>query len=180
MSKFIYEGFTRVAFPPAIADIDAPTLDELRAVVDDYYLDVYTEEYIGAFEWVYDIHCELTKGGLSLPKSDETIDSTPWKGGLVQERPTRWGVAGAQLRGYRRSPPDVEVLWSGAQWKARRALVIRRGVPVTQDWAADDVVEVYRVQIGRRFNLPSASNANTQFVVPLYVYAENDEAVLVE
>lgn len=179
MRKFPFDEFTRVAFPPAVSVLTAPTLDELRAVVDDYYLDVYTDEYIGAFEWVYDISCELTANGLRLPKSTQAVDVTPWKGDLVQERPIRYGMSGAALEAFRFRPPDVEVLWAGARFKAQRVLVVRRGVPVEQDWAEGDVVEVYRVRIGQRANADSNPDTLTTFTVPLFVYAATDEAVIV-
>jgi hypothetical protein len=179
MRKYPFDAYTKVALPPAVADLEAPTLDELRAIVDDYYLDVYSDEYIGAFEWVYDIDCELTPGGLRLPKSTESVDATPWKGGLHQERPTRYGMTGASLEAFRYRPPDVEVLWHGARFKEQRVLIVRRGVPVETAWTAGDTVEVYRVTFGQRANADSSPDTATTFTVPLFVYAATDEAVLV-
>lgn len=179
MNKYPFDANTKVAFPPTVADIAAPTLDELSAVVDDYYLEVYTDEYIGATDWIYDIECELTPGGLRLPKTTEAIDATPWKGGLIQERPTRYGMQNASLEAFRYRPPDVEVLWTGAVFKAQRVLVVRRGVPVSTDWAAGDSVEVYRVTLGKKFCADSNQDALTTFTVPLFVTAEDDDAVVV-
>lgn len=179
MNKYPFDAWTRVAFPPAVADISAPTIDELTAVVDDYYLDVYTEEYIGELAWAYDLNAELALDGLVLPKVTESVDATPWKGGLQQERPTRYGIRGARLEGFRRKPPAIEVLWEGARFKEQRVLVIRRGVRWSVDWTAGDKVEVYRVIIGKRFVAPSAASAATTFTVPLFVTAEDDDAVLV-
>lgn len=178
MRKFPFDAYTKVAFPPAVADLGAPVLDELRAIVDDYYLDVYTDEYIGDFEWVYDIDCELTPGGLRLPKVTESVDATPWHGDLIQARPTRYGMSGASLEGFRYQPPDVEVLWAGSRLRAKRVLVVRRGVPVETEWTAGDVVEVYRVTLGQRVNADSNPDTATTFMVPLFVTAATDEAVL--
>lgn len=179
MNKYPFHAYTRVAFPPYIGDISAPTLTEIgQAGEDDYFLDVYTDEYIGSTTWIYDIHCELTASGLRLPKSTASTDVTPWYGGLIQERPTRYGMSGASLEAFRYKPPAIEVMWNGALFKAQRFLVVRRGIPVEEEWDSGDPVEVYRVTMGKRFCADSAPDTLTTFTVPLFVTAEDDNAVV--
>lgn len=177
--KYPFDEYTLVAFPPAIANLAAPTLGEIGlAAEDDYYTDYYVDYYLGTPVWIYDIQCELTADGLHLPKSTESRDNTPWKGDLIQEIPIRYGMSGASLRGFRYKQPDPGVLWAGARFKAERALVVRRGVHVTVPWTVGDSVETYRVTLGKRVTADSAQDTLTTFEVPLFVTAENDDAVV--
>lgn len=178
VATYPFDAYTRVAFAPTVADISAPTLAELgRTITSDPYIDEYIDPYAGTVTWLFDIQCELTAGGLALSKSTSTVDATPWYGGLQQERPTRFAVDGASLEAFRLQA-ETGVLWEGCQFRAQRVLVVRRGIPVDQDWNTGDPVEVYRVTLGKRSTNRSARNTAVTFTVPLYVTAEDDDAVV--
>lgn len=155
--KFPADGYTRVAILPAVANLAAPTLDEIGDGVD--------------------ITCDLTADGLRLPRSTATQDATPWRGPLEIERPTRVNMAGSSLQGYR-FRLEAEVLWDAAVFKARGFLVVRRSMPFDTGWAATQVVEALDFRFGKRTTADTASDAMVTFTVPIFVTAEEDEAVI--
>lgn len=179
MIKYPHDEFTRVALPPAVADLSAPTLGEIGLGAEgDYFVDYVLDYVLGTPTWIYDIQCELTASGLKLPRSTSSVDQTPWNGDLEASRPARYGLSGAELEGFRFRPPDAEILWNAARFRERRVLVVRRGVPVEQDWNEGDSVEVYRFQFGKRTIASTGTDSLVTFTVPIFVSEDDDDAVV--
>lgn len=156
--KFPFHAHTRVALASAIADLGAPTVAELAGSID--------------------IACDLTQDGLDLAKSTGSAEVTRWASRFAGRRPTRYEFSRPELVGFRFSPPDSEVLWDAAVFRAVKFLVVRRGLDVDTAWAAGQKVETYRFMFGKRTVAPSDSDDLTTFSVPLFILDDDDEAVV--
>lgn len=158
MPAYPFEEHTRVAILPTIADLTAPTLAEIAAGVD--------------------ITCDLTKDGLSLERSTETVSRTPWHKLLLAEDPGRYGAGGARLKARRYTQGSDEVLWDAAVFRTSAFMVVRRGILYAVPWAAGQLVEAVGFRYGKRATVSSAANVNVSFVVPILVHDDEDEAVV--
>lgn len=158
MTKYVFDGKTRVGLIPALYNIDAPTLVELAAGTD--------------------ISCDLTSGGLRLAKTTEFLDASPWKGDALSTRIGHYGFAGPSLEGYRFTPPDTELLWDLAVFRAEMFMVVRRGVDTEQPWADGDLVETYEIRFGKRSVYDSGVDTPVTFTVPIAIVDDSDQAVV--
>lgn len=145
-NKFPFEEYTRVSLVSSIADISAPTADELDAGTD--------------------ITCYLTKDGLNPGGSTNGVDS----GSLCSRVDSQ--VAGsvsynATLRGFRYW--DEDDFWDVCAWGTNTHLVVRRGPAHDAAWTAGQPVEVYTVQMGEKIPASSAANTLQTFEVSLFV-----------
>lgn len=156
--KYPFHAHTRVALAASITDLNAPTVSELTAATD--------------------IACDLTQDGLDLSKSTGSVEVTRWASRFAARRPTRYEFSRPELVGFRFSPPDSEVLWDAAVFRAVKFLVVRRGLDVDAPWAAGQKVETYWFMFGKRTVAPSDADDLTTFSVPLFVLEDDDEAVV--
>lgn len=151
-----FDGHTRVVLADPVADISAPPIAVIQAGVD--------------------VTCDLTRDGLRVQRTTQTVDRTPWRGDLAVEAPTRVQAA-VELVGYRR--PSGEVLWPAtSDFRAERLLVVRRILPFDEPWDVGQSVEAMAVRVGKRSVTPSATNAAVIFTVPLFVFEDDDSAVI--
>ena len=155
-AKYPFEEWTRVAWVTTIADIAEPSPTELSAGTD--------------------ITCYLTKDGLNPGGSTNGIDA-----GTLCNR-VAGQVAGsvsyqAPLKGYRYVAGDDD-FWDLCAYGTSGYLVVRRGVAYSDAFAADDVVEVYKAQMGEPIPATSAANAMQTFEVGLFVEDANLKAVV--
>ena len=155
-AKYPFEEWTRVAWVTTIADIAEPSPTELGAGTD--------------------ITCFLTKDGLNPGGSTNGIDA-----GTLCNR-VDGQVAGsvsyqATLKGYRYVAGDDD-FWDLCAYGTSGYLVVRRGVAYSDAFAADDVVEVYKAQMGEPIPATSAANAMQTFEVGLFVEDANLKAVV--
>lgn len=156
--KYPFDSHTRVSILATVASVTAPTVANLNAGTD--------------------ITCDLTPDGLRISPKTVTVDSTPWAYGSVVTRPVRYDFSGAGLRGFRYEQPDTELLWDAALFRARKFVVVRRGMAFDAAWAASQEVEVYEVLFGKRSVEPSNDNSLTTFEVDLHVRSNSDAAVV--
>lgn len=155
-AKYPFEEWTRVAWVTTIADIAEPSPTELGAGTD--------------------ITCFLTKDGLNPGGSTNGIDA-----GTLCNR-VDGQVAGsvsyqATLKGYRYVAGHDD-FWDLCAYGTSGYLVVRRGVAYSDAFAADDVVEVYKAQMGEPIPATSAANAMQTFEVGLFVEDANLKAVV--
>lgn len=161
-TKFPFEEYTRVAFVPTIADIDAPTIPELDAGTD--------------------ISCDLTKDGLNPGGSTNALDS----GSLCSKVDSQEaGTVGYQmeLKAYLYRDQDNNIvldegLWPLVNWGDRGHIVVRRGPRFDAAWYTGQPVEVYKIQWGEPIPAASASNAQQTFTAPTFVQDANVKATV--
>lgn len=149
-----FERFTRVVLAPSVASLAAPTVAEITAGVD--------------------LTPHMPKSGLAITRSTGTVERTPWTGSLAVEAPARYGVA-VELTGYR----DADTFWDAvATFRQQRFLIVRRELAYDTAFTAGQVVEALEVRVGKRNTAASAANTRPTFTVPLFVLADEDEAVV--
>lgn len=158
MSSYPFEEYTRVALVPAVAILALPSTIEIDAGID--------------------ITCDLTRDGLSLPRTTEGVSRGPWHSVLNTEDPGRYGFNEPTLKGKRRTQDDIEPFYDAAIYQTSAFLVVRRGIPYDVDWDGGQMAEVIGFRFGKRTTLPSTANATTCFTVQLFVNADNDAAVV--
>ncbi len=158
MSSYPFEEFTRVVLVPSIANLAAPTLDEIDAGID--------------------ITCDLTKDGLAVGRTTEGIERARWPSLLIGEDPGRYSFDQPTLKGKRRTQDDVEPFYDACIYRGSSFLVVRRGLPYEHYFDGGQVVEAVSFRFGHRTTAPSAANTTVTFTVRLFVNADNDAAVL--
>lgn len=155
--SYVFEEYTKVLILPSVAALAAPTLAEVLAGVD--------------------VTPELTREGLHLVRSTRTVRRTPWSGRLDTEAAARVRIDAA-LQAKRAKVGGVERLWSLAVFRSAHVLIVRRGIHKSTAVAAGQKVEALRFTFGQRATAPMSSNSRVTFTVPLFVTADEDEAVL--
>lgn len=153
--KYPFEEYTRVYWVPTIADISAPTAQELDAGTD--------------------LTCHLTKDGLNPGGSTNGVDSAALCSRVDSQ------VAGsvsynATLRFFRYW--DDDLAWDLVGWSDAGHLVVRRGIRHDVAWTAGQPVEVYRAQFGEKIPAASAANTLQTFEVSLFVEDADLDAVV--
>ena len=145
MSKFINDGFTRVAWVTTITSKSAPTVAQLNAGTD-----------ITGF---------LTKEGLVTPANQNMVDQGTLATTFDAQGVGTWGSAPIELTGYRDNVDDDA--YEAFSYGDDGYLVIRRGVAATTAWTAAQKVEVWPASSHQPLNQPPATNENAKFKVVL-------------
>lgn len=149
MAKYTYEYLTRVDWVPTITNIAAPTVAQLNAGTELSEL--------------------LTKDGVSLPTSQNMVDNTTLAERFDAQLVGSFGGSGSLK--LKRDNVDDDA-WDLFDWGESGYLVIRRGVPFDQAWAASDDVEVYPAQSHMPVMDNTAGNTQQTFTVGLAFTAE--------
>lgn len=127
-TKFPADGKTRihwVAGDDGIADVHAPTVDEIEAGVD--------------------ISCDIPSGGIDLGVSNATIETGSICSRFVSYANGRTTVAPA-LTGWRYEQPD-DTFWELVEKDTVGFLVIRTGMDYEDDFEAGQMVTVIKAQM---------------------------------
>lgn len=128
MADYGFDGFVKVSFVPAVADVDGPTVAELEAGVP--------------------LEGRLTADGLSISADTAGVDTSKLNSTATSERIGRdtFSVSVKYVRGDDTEATDVqEALIRGASG----FLAVRRDKVSTLAWAAADNVELYPIQCKR-------------------------------
>ncbi len=144
MAKYTYEYLTRVSWVPIIVSKAAPTVAELNAGTD--------------------LSTLVTKDGLSTPTSQNMVDNTTLAERFDAQVVGSFGGSGS-LKLKRDNVADDA--WDLFDWAETGYLVVRRGDPFDQAWAAADVVEVYPAQSHMPVMDNTAANTQQTFTVGL-------------
>ena len=144
MARYVHEGNTKVSFVPTIADLSAPTVAELTAGTD--------------------LSTLLTKDGLSTPDSQNMVDSSTLADTFDAQRVGSWGGS-ISLTGFRDSESANDDLWDLAVYGTEGNIVVRRGLPYSDAWAAAQNVEVYPIEFHEPVMNATAANEEARFTV---------------
>ena len=144
MPRYVHEGNTKVAFVPTIASKTAPTVAELGAGTD--------------------ISTLLTKDGLQTPDSQNMVDSSTLADTFDAQRVGSWGGS-ITLTGFRDSVAANDDLWDLAVYGTEGFLVVRRGLPYDDAWAAAQNVEVYPIEFHEPVMNQTGANEEARFTV---------------
>lgn len=139
MSRYAYEGETKVAWLTAISNIAAPTTTELNAGTD-----------ISGF---------VTKDGVETPANQNMTDNATIKDTFDAQGVGSWGGA-ITLTMFR---DTTDTAWNLCVYGTNGYLVIRRGVDVNTAWTAGQKVEVYPAQMHNPVMQRSAGNEQQKF-----------------
>lgn len=153
MSRYVYEGYTRVAWVPGtsgIADVDAPSTVELNGGTDLSQL--------------------LTKDGLQTPTNQNNVDSSTLAETFDAEIAGSWGGGGLTLTCFRDNASDTA--WDLFAHGVNGFVVIRRGVAYDTAWANGQDCEVWPFQSHEPVMNQSARNEEQRFTVQGAVTSE--------
>ncbi len=145
MADIVNDGKTAVSFVPTISSTAAPTVAELNAGVR---IDSY-----------------LTPDGLGIEFSTESVDTTALSSTYNAELPGRLTVSTELTLKHQ---GDAAAPFSTFASKPNGYIVVRRNVDATTAWAADQIVEIYTVQIGTRRRNAPAANEVLKFTVQAF------------
>jgi hypothetical protein len=148
VSRYVYDGKTKIVVVPAIADVSAPTLVELNAV--------------GAI----DLSTYTAKDGLNTNPSQNMVDSASLADTFNAQVVGTWGI-GLTLNLFRDDTDDEA--WDSIVYDTDAFLVVRRGVPQATAWANGQDVEVYPIEMHEPVPQPSASDTQVRFTAALAV-----------
>jgi hypothetical protein len=155
----ISDGNVKVSWVTTIADVDAPTSAELTAGT------VLT--------------AVLTPSGLIGFEPDTAeIDSSSMASRFNTKLPGRTNYSGLALELKKQSGTDTVFALLDTK-DTRGYLVIRRGEPQGDAFAAADVVEVYPAATGQYFYMPPEENSMVRYRVPITITDEPNLAAVV-
>ncbi|MFR0351786.1 hypothetical protein [Streptomyces sediminimaris] len=158
MSDVINDGKTRVAWVTAIADISAPTVAELDAGED------FTER--------------ITPDGLGIPAETADVDNSSLASTFTTGRAGRRSYS-PEVTFKRGDTVSDDLPWATLTYQTQGYLVVRRVLPYTTAWAADQECEVYPVECGERNSIPPAPNEVAKFTSPMKLRAEPNTSAVV-
>lgn len=159
MADIIVDGFTRVAWVTAIANIAAPTNAELNAGI--LLHDVMTSDGLAGFQ--------PDTADVPTSKFSSTFDTV---------QPGRVSFSGTMLRFCRQTSPDVayNTLYAA---KVVGFVVLRRGLAAATAWASTQGVQVYPAVTGQGRDLDPAPNTLQRWESPLKLSAQPNLAAAV-
>jgi len=163
MARYTVDGYTKITWVPAIADITAPkAATELAAA-----------GAVGLEDWI-------TPDGANIAVPTEAVvDAAVLSSTSEWEAPGRYKLA-SDLTMQRDDTPANDKAWLTMVRLTKGFLVVRRNKPVSAPYAAGDVVEVYTVEVGKRSQVKPTKNAMSTFQVHLYHNGpDNDNATVV-
>lgn len=151
MSAYVHEGMTKVALVPTIANISAPTVAELTAGTDITEL--------------------LTKDGLQISLNQNYADNSSLAGRFDAQVVGSFG--GNPTLVFKRDNV-TDTAWDLFTWGTNTNLVVRRGQPYGEAWAAADKVEAYPIQTHEPVPNNTAANAQATATVGTAVTSQPD------
>ncbi len=160
MARIFNDGNTKVTWVPAIANIAAPA-----AAV----------ELNGAS--AVDLQGFLTPDGFDIQHAQASIDVSVLASTAEFSVPGRYKLD-TKLVMQRDGITANDKAWTTAVAGTAGFLVVRRGVPAGNTYAAADKLEVYNVTFGKRMNDKPTKNSIATFTVMLsHSGADTDSAV---
>lgn len=152
MGDIIVDGTVKAAYAPTVADLTAPTTDEIAAGIDNLDVIITADGLIG-FE----------------PETAE-VDTTGLSSTFDTKRPGRAAFSGTTLRIKKQTGTDeaYTTLARGVEG----VIIIRRYVDATTAWTAADKVQCYPIQCGTRRDLAPEANTTARYEVPVPITAE--------
>jgi hypothetical protein len=151
MSRFVHEGYTKVAFVPTVADISEPTVAELGAGTELTEL--------------------MPKDGLGINFSQNMVDNASLADTFDAQLVGSWGGS-ITLTGFRDNVDADDDFWNLASHGTNGFLVVRRGIADSTAWTAAQTVEVYPVQLHQPFVGSTAANEQVRFTLAAAVTSE--------
>lgn len=115
-----------------------------------------------------DLECFLTKDGLGVNFSENTVDDAALCETFDATLPGSFAV-NIELTLKRETPVASDTAWALFSTRGEvGALVVRRGIDADTDWTAGQKVEVYPGTVGIRRPAPSATNEQGKFMITVY------------
>lgn len=139
MSRYTHDYKTKVVWLTTLSSITAPTTTQLNAGVD-----------VSRF---------IPKDGLNTPQNQNLVDSAALTDRFDAQVQGTWGGS-LGVTGFRDEDPDEDDFWNLTELGTNGFLVVRRGIPWEDAWAADQACEVYPAEMGQP--IPSATAPNEQ------------------
>lgn len=150
------DGRIKTAIVPAIADIYAPTLDELNAGVD--------------------ISCAITLGGFTFSPSQATITDQRECTDQDFDRPGRKSTGDKSIQIIDNTNTEYEQEWNYAVTSLEEGtagfIVRRRGLPASTPWADGQKVTVIPFVAGEKQAVAQDENTVQRSTVPFFVTGE--------
>lgn len=153
MADMLNDGNIRLTFAPSVANISAPTVDELGAGVD--------------------LECLVTAGGFQPTVDEEVVQVAKLCETSNSEAPGR-ATHQITLTLVRQVEEDEDIAWNTLHRGTAGFLVVRYGVDHSTPWQAGDRVVVYPVTCGERRQMAPEANGATQFQSQMYVTSQPD------
>ncbi len=144
MADIVVDGFTRVAYVPAIANINAPTTTELNAGI--LLQSVMTPDGLTGFE---PTTADVDNSALNSTFDTKTIG--------------RDSFSGTKLIFKKQNTGDTA--YTTLTRGTTGFIVVRRYIDNATAWASTQVVEVYPVIFGQTRNLAPVANSVTKWEV---------------
>lgn len=145
MPDIVNDGLTTVSFVPTISSTAAPTVAELNA-----------GQLLQTF---------LTPDGLGLEIGTDSIDTTALSSTYNAELPGRMTVSTELTLKFQ---GDAVAPFSTFAAKPLGYVVVRYELASTTAWIADQIVDIFPVQIGTRRRVAPAANELLKFVVQCF------------
>jgi hypothetical protein len=144
MADIVVDGFTRVAYVPAVANINAPTTTELNAGI--LLQSVMTPDGLTGFE---PTTADVDNSALNSTFDTKTIG--------------RDSFSGTKLIFKKQTTGDTT--YTTLTRGTAGFIVVRRYIDNATAWASTQVVEVYPVIFGQTRNLAPSANTVTKWEV---------------
>jgi hypothetical protein len=149
MADLLADGNIKVTWAPSIANIDAPTVAELTA---------------GS---AVDLECLITLDGLDIKGDTASVDNTALCSTDDTEEPGRVSYQ-IEITAKRKDSDAEDKAWNTLTDRALGNLVVRRTLPSTTAWAADQPCEVYPGRCGRPIMDAPEKNSAQTFKVKIF------------
>lgn len=149
MARYANDGMIRVDFTPTLADASAPTVTELDAGTP-------LSRYI-------------TKDGLTVPSNQNMVDDSSLAETFDAQVP---GSFGGPVTLNCKRDNDTDVAWDLIEYGLSGFIVVRRGQPAGDAWAAGDKVEVYPVIFHEPVPAQTATNEQARFTAQAAVTSQ--------
>lgn len=161
MADLLADGNIKVTWVPgALANIDAPTVAELTGAS------------------AVDLECHITLDGLDIKGETASVDNTALCSTDDTEEPGRVSYT-IDITAKRKDSPSEDLAWNTLTDRALGNLVVRRTLPATTAWAANQPCEVYPGRCGRPIMDAPEKNTAQTFKVKVFNNAKaSDRAVV--
>lgn len=145
------DGYLGVLWVPSLADPENPTAAELTAVS------------------VVDISCYITGGGFQNGVDEQTIPDPRLCSRQTLERPGKFTHSLTLMYVHNPAAPTDNKAYLALTYLTTGFVVARYGVPYDNAWIATNITDVYPVQCGKRFKVPTEENSVLKISQKLYI-----------
>lgn len=152
MSRYAYDGTTKLIYVADILDMEAPTVTELEAGIE-----------LSGF---------LPKDGWNAAPTHNNVDDDALADTFDGKVPGTWGSEPTLTA--KRDNVDDDV-WDLVEYGLEGFIVARYGFPVDDAWATGDLVEVWPGSFHQPAMNPPAANTQARFTVPFPVRSPGPE-----